>query len=447
MSRSRQHSLIVGLVVLTFALPAKADYRDNSKAIRVSGGEDHTLILTADKGAWACGPNGGYESGVGPYYGVLGIGSDDRYFDQHTLTKIHGPNGVNYLGDIKDIDAGWKHSLAVDVNGFVWSWGWNSMGQLGAGFTDPSLTPVQVFRGEQTADPSDPTDYLARIIGISAGRSGEHSLALDADGYVYAWGRASEGQLGYGGIATYKLTAVDVNDVNDIGPLEGIISVSAGERHSMGLEDADPCDPNLQGRVYTWGDDEFAVGDGNGVLGVGSVAGGLSTTPVMVLSGEQDPNHPDDPLRHIVGISAGWDHSMALEKYEEYDSYLAWSDPCYTWPDPNHRGRVYTWGNNGQGWGDDGGQNKSNGGRLGNGSVTGGSSTPVLVLRGEQPAEDPYNPYEYLQHIVAISAGEADSMALDVNGYVYTWGDNQHGQLGNGCDFFGFFLDSGLVFG
>ncbi|MBN2138999.1 MAG: hypothetical protein JW720_14415 [Sedimentisphaerales bacterium] len=126
---------------------------------------------------------------------------------------------------------------------------------------------------------------------------------------------------------------------------------------------------------------------------------------------------------------------MALEKYEPYDDYQYYLDPNgYIWPDPNHRGRVYTWGNNGAGWGDDGSQNTSNGGRLGNGSVADGNSTPVLVLRGEQPVDDPCNPYEYLQHIIAVSAGEAHSMALDVNGYVYTWGDNQHGQLGNGCD-------------
>jgi hypothetical protein len=79
-------------------------------------------------------------------------------------------------------------------------------------------------------------------------------------------------------------------------------------------------------------------------------------------------------LEHIVAIAAGWDHSMALEKYEVYDPFL----PNF---DPNHKGRVYTWGNNGSGWGDDGSQHLSNGGRLGNGSATDGNSTPVLVLR------------------------------------------------------------------
>jgi len=73
-------------------------------------------------------------------------------------------------------------------------------GQLGIGNKDPSPTPVQVFRGEQADDPCQPSDYLARIIAISAGRSGEHSLAVDEpNGYVYAWGRNREGQCGNGG--------------------------------------------------------------------------------------------------------------------------------------------------------------------------------------------------------------------------------------------------------
>jgi len=54
---------------------------------------------------------------------------------------------------------------------------------------------------------------------------------------------------------------------------------------------------------------------------------GDSNTPVCVRRGEQDYNEPNQIyLKHIVAISAGWDHSMALEK----------DDPC----DPNLNGRV-----------------------------------------------------------------------------------------------------------
>ena len=133
--RVAQRISVIGLVaVAVLALEAKADYRDDSRALRVSGGEDHTLVLTADNGIWTCGPNGGYDYEVDQsYYGVLGTGSYNPYLEQKTLVRVRGPNDVNYLDDISDIASGWKHSLALDLNGFVWSWGWNSWGQLGNG--------------------------------------------------------------------------------------------------------------------------------------------------------------------------------------------------------------------------------------------------------------------------------------------------------------------------
>jgi len=81
---------------------------------------------------------------------------------------------------------------------------------------------------------------------------------------------------------------------------------------------------------------------GRGLLGTGSDVN-LSDTPVKVFAGAQ---HADDPnqayLNHIVSVAAGWDHCVALEKDDPYDPNIY--NPAYT-------GRVFTWGNNGPGWG------------------------------------------------------------------------------------------------
>jgi alpha-tubulin suppressor-like RCC1 family protein len=332
--------------------------------------------------------------------------------------QVHGPNNVGCLDDINNVAAGWMHSLALDVNGLVWAWGWNDKGQLGDGFDIPRPTPVQVHGVNDVG-------YLRYIIAIAAGRSGQHSLAVDANNFVYGWGYNQYGQCGNGEYQNNKLTPVRVlkgqQDTSTSGYLENIVSVSGGQTHSMALEKLDPNNPNCNGRVYTFGSNKWPVDyvgypSGYGKLGNGNTVDDFITTPVRVLKGEQDTS-TSEYLENIVAISAGWDHCMALEKYEPLN--------------PNYKGRVYTWGSNGQGYG--GGphtpeQENSVGGRLGDGTYD-NNSTPVIVLRGEQ---DPNNPNAYLKGIIAVAAGEGHSMALDVNGLVYAWGDNQYGQLGNG---------------
>jgi len=399
-SRKKFVCIIVPLIILIPNLTL-ADWREDAKAIDISGGEDHTLVLTKNKWPWACGDNSWYQLGIG----------DDKT-SQWSPVRVHKGDmnsPSDYLEDINDIDAGWQHSLALDVNGFVWAWGDNFYGQLGDNSRVDKDVPVQVH------GPND-VNFLEDIIAISAGRSGEHSLAVDANNFVYAWGRNSDGQCGNDESGNYKLTPVKVKGVEGEEWLENIIAVSAGANLSMALGKLDPCDPNCNncnGRVYTFGGNYWPYGGSYRDFGYGKLGNGTtvhhSDTPVLVKSGQQDPNDPNSYLKGIIAISAGWDHSMALEKYDPFD--------------PNYQGRVYTWGSNGGGW-------DSDGGRLGNGT-TDDTSTPVIVLSGWQ---DPNNPDSYLKGIVAISAGEGHSMALDIYGNVWTWGDNSHGQLGNGTD-------------
>ena len=193
MSRMKQILIIVSFIVFIANIAIASNWKENAKAIQVSGGEDHTLVLTANKWPWACGPNGG----PGPYYGVLGTGSTSTALIAKTLIRVwdgdmNTPSG--YLEDITDVAGGWKHSLALDVNSFVWAWGWNSAGQLGDNQQSSpyySSTPVQVHG-------VDNVGYLRYIIAISAGRSGQHSLAVDANGYAYGWGYNKYGQCGNG---------------------------------------------------------------------------------------------------------------------------------------------------------------------------------------------------------------------------------------------------------
>jgi len=87
-----------------------------------SGGEYHTLALMDDNTLWACGDNTYYQLGLGS--------SVNRSL---SLEQVKGENGVRFLENIKAYDAGWYHSLATDTNGICYAWGTDNYGQLGNG--------------------------------------------------------------------------------------------------------------------------------------------------------------------------------------------------------------------------------------------------------------------------------------------------------------------------
>ena len=108
--------LISGIVLTVIVCPwaRAATLPDTVRGVKVSGGEQLSLVLTGAHKVWGCGDNSSYQ---------LGIGNDDS---QATLAQVldgdmNSPTA--YLEDIREIDAGWTHSLALDVNGFVWAWG------------------------------------------------------------------------------------------------------------------------------------------------------------------------------------------------------------------------------------------------------------------------------------------------------------------------------------
>ena len=106
---------------------------------------------------------------------------------------------------ISQISASGNHSLALDSEGQIYAWGSNSYGQLGNGGTTRSNTPVKV----------DTSGVLAgkTISQFSAAAVSDHSLALDSEGQIYAWGYNLNGQLGNGTTITSN-TPVQTNFSN-----------------------------------------------------------------------------------------------------------------------------------------------------------------------------------------------------------------------------------------
>jgi alpha-tubulin suppressor-like RCC1 family protein len=349
-------------------------------ASKVSGGESHTMVLTNTGSTFCCGDNA---------YKQLGNANAQTY--ESRLIQVQSVSGSSFLENITQISAGWKHSMALSSDKTVKCWGDGGYGKLGDGYTITSATPVFVLPGEQSSEPGyGSNSYLANIIYIAAGRSGEHSLAADTDGHTWAWGLGDMGQLGDGGSGStyYQRTPVKVHDTSDNhSGLQNIIAVSAGQSHSMALDSG--------GHVYTWGSNTYWNSNVHGKLGINDTSSEYKTFPQQVLKGEQDSS--SNYLENVVAISAGWDYSLAL---------------C-------NDGSVYAWGHNR-------GVAECNGyGALGN-NTQNNSDVPVRVLAGMQGGGT------YLHDIQQISAGDGYSLFLDKDGRVFAVGDNTYGQLGIG---------------
>ena len=146
----------------------------------------------------------------------------------------------------------------------VWGTGYNGFGQLGDG-------TVTDRGGLDTEKPP-----LTGVTAVSGGVG--HSLALRADGTVWAWGWNIAGQLG-DGTTIQRLTPVQVPG------LTGVVAVAAGAYHSLALKS--------DGTVWAWGWNAY------GQLGDGTLVNRLQPVRVLVLSG-------------ATGISAGVLHTLAV---------------------------------------------------------------------------------------------------------------------------------------
>jgi alpha-tubulin suppressor-like RCC1 family protein len=157
-----------------------------------------------------------------------------------------------------------QHSLALARNGTVYSWGLNTLNELGR-------TTATSFDTRAAPIPA-----LANVIDIAT--AGNTSLALLADGTVRAWGSNSRGLLGIG---TTAVTA----GVQTVSGLSGVTRIAMGYSHALALRN--------DGTVWAWGANvSGAIGDGTKTD---------RTTAVQVPG-----------LTNVIAIAGGGGNSFAL---------------------------------------------------------------------------------------------------------------------------------------
>jgi len=282
------------------------------------------------------------------------------------------------------IDGGYWHTVALRYNGTVFTWGSNWFGQLGNIDTfNRSLTPVQIHG-------------LNNVIEVSAG--GGHTVALENNGRVWAWGFNGGGHLGNG-------TTNNSSQPVQVHGLINITTLSAGTDHTLAIRN--------DGTVWAWGGNWASqLGDGSNIN---------RHTPVKIQS-----------LSNIIAVASGGEHSLALRddgtvwawgfngngqlgdgtrthrrtpvRVQGIDSVTAIAAGAGHSVAIKSDGTVWAWGWNGLG-------------SLGNGTTI-DRHTPVRV--------------QGLNNAVEISAGYAHTVTRLSNGIIWAWGSNLFGSLGDG---------------
>lgn len=370
--------------------PVKVEHLVGHHVVMVSLGVFHSLAVTQGGDLWAWG---------GGQHGKLGL----ENANSNALVPQLIP--MSYFGNraVVQAFAGLSHSVAVCVNGDMYTWGDPTQGKLGHPIAGHPSAPQLIYlqgklqglrvatpkggtsptlateAGTQNESPSQITVDEPHVRSLHPHRSinvsstavrmiavgSKHTLALTFNGAVHAWGANEFGQIGNGSREDVRSPVrVKINHSTT----NRAVHIAAGANHSL-------CVLN-QGDTFAWGrGNESQIGTGSTLT---------ETIPVFIqgLQGER-----------VIKVFGGATHSGALTE----------------------DGRLFTWGNSDQG-------------KLGHGP-THSEADPTfdsLAL--------PRHVKGLLERVCVmdVSLGTHHSACIDIHGKVYTWGSGWQGKLGLG---------------
>jgi alpha-tubulin suppressor-like RCC1 family protein len=169
-----------------------------------------TLAIQSDNSLWAWGSNS---------YGQLGLNTS-------TLSSVSSPVQIS-TSVWSQVACGVFHTAAIQSNGTLWAWGYNSLGQLGLSDTTNRSTPVQV--GSATTWTRVAAGYY-------------YTIALQTNGTLWTWGMNSYGQLGTSDL-THRSSPIQ------IGTASNWAQVSSGASCILGIQ--------TNSTLWTWGLNNF----------------------------------------------------------------------------------------------------------------------------------------------------------------------------------------------
>lgn len=225
--------------------PRRLEALSGIRIVQIAAGETASAALSDEGELFTFGWGGSW------WQGNAGLGHGDNVTQPRpALVESLSSAGVK----LSQVAVGGRHMLGLTPEGQVYSWGSGEYGRCGNG-KKKQLVP-------------EPVELLAssgkRFTQVACGAA--HSLAVDSEGGVWAWGKNDAGQLGLGGSVLMDLNTMEefplligeelADQLREDGAAAGgagfagaVKAVAAGANHSLAL--------THDGRVFQWGGRTF----------------------------------------------------------------------------------------------------------------------------------------------------------------------------------------------
>jgi rubredoxin len=288
----------------------------------------------------------------------------------------------------KQVACGNSHTAAIKTDGTLWSWGIGNNGALAETSRTNKSSPIQTDIGG--------TNWKQVACGYNV------SVTIKTDGTLWTWGYNNYGQLGN------STTVSKSSPVQTIAGGNNWKQVACGYFHTTAIK--------TDGTLWTWGNDSYGqLGDStisHRSSPIQTIAGGTNWKQVACGGYHTAAIKTDGTLwtwgynfSGLLGDSTSDSKSSPVQTIAGGTNWKQLSCGSFYIAAIKTDGTLWSWGNN-------------TNGQLGNSTLGIPISSPVQTIAGGTNWKQ-------------VAAGYSHTTAIKTDGTLWTWGNNNNGQLGD----------------